>query len=242
MTCLISGGASGIGRAAALRIARRMPVVVADFDAAGMAETVALVEREGGAAVGAPCDVRRPADCAAAVAAAERLGPLTDVVSAAGILSKQDGRLGDCTEEAWAQVLAINLTGSANIVRAALPALERAGGGDIVLVASTAALIGRPGIAAYTVSKAGLLGLQHALVADYSPLGIRCNCVCPGPTETPMARPVTARLPNAAGRMARPDEVAAAVAWLTEDDSDWMIGAVLPLDCAETLAVSRSFA
>jgi NAD(P)-dependent dehydrogenase (short-subunit alcohol dehydrogenase family) len=238
MTCLISGGGSGIGRASALLIARRMPVIIVDCDSRGINESVALVSAQGGMAVGIKCDVRLSESCVAAVAAAEEIGPLTDVVTAAGVLSRDDRALGECSPETWDNVLGINLTGTANVVRAALPALERAGGGDIVLVSSNAALVGRPGIAAYTVSKVGLLGLHQSIVADYSRCNIRCNTVCPGPTATPMARPPD-RLLNAKGRMAQPIEVAAVIDWLTCDESSWLIGAVLPVDAGETCVVSK---
>jgi NAD(P)-dependent dehydrogenase (short-subunit alcohol dehydrogenase family) len=241
MTCLIVGGGSGIGKAAAQLIARNMPVLIADLNVAAAQQTATQIRRAGGVAIGVGCDVRRIEDCEATVAKAETLGRLTDLVISAGVLPAGDGALGDCATSAWELALAINLTGAANTVRAALPALGRASGGDIVLVSSAAALRGRPGVAAYTVSKAGLLGLQHALVADYAASGVRCNCVCPGPTATPMARPPAAALPNAQNRQAEPEEIAAAIAWLTAPESDWVIGAVLALDGGENAAIARSF-
>jgi NAD(P)-dependent dehydrogenase (short-subunit alcohol dehydrogenase family) len=241
MVCLISGGASGIGRAAALRLAQRMPVVIADADEEAAERTAAEIRARGGTAAGIGCDVRHEANCAAAVAAAEDLGRLTDLISSAGVVSAGDGPLDRCASDVWNHVIGVNLSGAANFVRAGLPALERTGGGDIVLVASAAALLGRPGIAAYSASKAGLIGLQRSLVADFASRGIRCNCVCPGPTRTPMTRSGGKVMPNATGEMAQPDEVAAAIDWLTSDDSNWLIGGVLPLDGGETSAVAQAF-
>lgn len=241
MVCLISGGASGIGAAAVLRLSRRMPVAIADMDEAGAASVAESIRALGGTALAIGCDVRSADDCARAVATAESLGRLSDVVSSAGVVSVDDGPLDACGSAAWDRVIGVNLTGAANFVRAALPALERGGGGDIVLVASAAALIGRPGIAAYSAAKAGLIGLQRSLVADFAPRGIRCNCVCPGPTQTPMTRSRGKTIPNAAGRVAEPEEIAAAIDWLASDESDWLIGAVLPLDAGETSAIGQAF-
>lgn len=241
MTCLVTGGGSGIGRASAHRIARVQPVVLADVDLAAAEAVAQEVRRAGGEAVAIACDVRSPASCADAVAACTAFGPLTDVVNSAGIVDRSDAALADSPADVWERVVAVNLLGAANVIRATLPRLLESGGGDIVLVASVAALQGRPGISAYSASKAGLLGLQMSLVADYGRSGIRTNCVCPGPTDTAMARDPSAAVSNARRRYASADEVAAAVAWLTHDDSNWMVGAVLPLDAGETAAVARAF-
>ncbi|HVW32224.1 MAG TPA: SDR family oxidoreductase [Acidimicrobiia bacterium] len=242
MTCLVTGGGSGIGRATALAVAARMPVVIADVDEDGLQRTEDLIRAAAGRAVVAVrCDVRDPADCAAAVKAAADLGGLTDVVSSAGILRRNEPLL-DSTPESWRAVLDVNLIGPANLVRAALPNLLDTGGGDIVLVASLAALQGMRGVAAYSASKAGLVGLARSVVADYGSRGVRVNCVCPGPTETPMASTPSGRLLNAAGRAATADEVASVIVWLTDDTSDWVNGTVLPVDAGETAATGRAFA
>lgn len=238
--CLVTGAASGIGRACAESIAETMPVVLADVSEEGMATVADAIRGRGRTAVPVVCDVRDASACAAAVAAAEDLGGLTDVVSSAGIVAG-DGPLLASSEEVWQTILGVNLIGPANLARAALPALLARGGGDIVLVSSVAALGGRPGISAYSASKTGLLGLQRSLVADYARLGVRTNSVCPGSTDTPMTRSTGKRVPNATGLPARVDQVAAAVAWLVADVSDHIIGAVLPVDAGETAAVSRAF-
>ncbi|HVW33160.1 MAG TPA: SDR family oxidoreductase [Acidimicrobiia bacterium] len=241
MTGLVTGGGSGIGRATAVAIAGRMPVVIADLDEDGLRGTEELIRSAGGhPVVAVRCDVRDPADCAAAVKAADDLGRLTDVVSSAGILRRNEPLL-DSSVESWEAVLGVNLIGAANIVRAALPALLDGGGGDIVLVASLAAVQGLRGVAAYSASKAGLVGLARSVVADYGTQGVRVNCVCPGPTDTPMASTPSAALLNAAGRPATAEEVASAIAWLTDDASAWVNGAVIPVDAGETAAAGRAF-
>lgn len=240
MTCLISGAASGIGLASAELISATMPVVLADIDADALARAEASLRRRGADVVSIVCDVRDPAACAAAVYEAEELGGITDVVSSAGIL-RDDGALLDTTAETWRFILDVNLVGPANLARAALPSLLARGGGDIVLVGSAAALQGRPRVSAYSASKTGLLGLQQALVADYARKGVRTNSVCPGSTDTPMTRRRGTWIPNAIGAAARPEQVAAAIAWFVADTSDHIVGAVLPVDAGETAASSQSF-
>lgn len=243
MTCLVTGAGSGIGRTVALLLAARQPVAVVDVDPARLAETAGLVREQGGRCVAVPSDVRDVAACERAVEEALVLGPLTDLVCAAGTI-RGDGPLTETTAEVWHDLLAVNLVGTANVVRAALPAMMASGGGDVVLVSSIGAVRGRRRTSAYAASKAGVLGLATSLVADYADRGIRTNCVCPGATATPMvARPGRPDVPelNAAGRLATPAEVANVIVWLTEEASDWVVGAVVPADGGETAVAAGTF-
>jgi NAD(P)-dependent dehydrogenase (short-subunit alcohol dehydrogenase family) len=240
MTCLVTGAAGGIGRASAIAIGRKQPVALLDIDASGLDETSRLVTAAGGRAQVSVCDIREPASCESALADAASLGSLTDVVCAAGIFAG-DRPLLETTAELWNHILQVNVLGTANVVRAALPALIAHRGGDVVLVGSIGAGRGRRAAAAYSASKAALIGLMGSLVADYGELGVRTNCVAPGPTATGLATNPRAPQLNARGRSARPEEIAAAIAWLTHDDSDWIVGAVLPVDAGESAAASGMF-
>jgi NAD(P)-dependent dehydrogenase (short-subunit alcohol dehydrogenase family) len=150
--------------------------------------------------------------------------------------------LADLAADAWADIIATNLTGTANLLSAALPLLVERGGGDIVVVSSVAALQGRTRIAAYSASKAGVLGLVSSVTADYAQAGVRINAVCPGPTETPMTRGLSNRAPsNGPGRAATADEIASVIDWLLSPASAWINGAVLPVDAGETAAFAWAF-
>jgi NAD(P)-dependent dehydrogenase (short-subunit alcohol dehydrogenase family) len=240
VSCLITGGGSGIGRATALALVSSMPVVVVDINEAGLRDTADLLRVRGGSNfLVQRCDVRIPTDCQLAVERAEELGGLTDVVSAAGIVGRNEPILAS-TAASWEAIIGVNLAGPANLVRAALPTLLSRGGGDVILVSSAAALRGYPGSAAYSASKAGLLGLTHSLLADYGSAGVRVNCVCPGKVDTPMASPSAGRLPNATGRAATADELASVISWLVDDASNWVNGAVLPVDDGEHALSGRT--
>ena len=139
-------------------------------------------------------------------------------------------------------MLAINLTGAFHISRATIPHLRAAGGGAIVNVASQFGLVGCLASPAYCASKAGLIGLTRAMAIDHTSEGIRVNCVCPGPIDTPMlawtaATPeLTARERartqgrNLAGRSGRPEEIAATIAFLLSDEVGFMSGSIVPVD------------
>lgn len=229
---LITGAASGMGRAIAER-----------FAAEGAA--LALLDRngEGVAAVAAPlgaqaesCDVTDRAAVAAVVSrAGERLGGLDGIVNAAGILDITP--FGDLAPESWDRMLAVNLTGPFNIVNAALPFLRAAERATIVNIASVSALMPMPGTAGYSASKAGLLMFTRCLGMDLGPT-IRANAICPGVIETEMTRYIwenpehSARAAErvALRRLGTVDDVATAALFFTTEDSAFTTGAMLPVD------------
>ncbi len=240
---LVTGAASGIGRATATLLAERgAAVACVDVNAAGLAETVDAIRAAGGTAVPLAADVTDLAAVDSAIAGAvAALGGLDGVANVAGV----GDFTGDVTEIAldeWARVLAINLTGAFHISRATIPHLRAAGGGAIVNVASQFGLVGCLASPAYCASKAGLIGLTRAMAVDHTSEGIRVNCVCPGPIDTPMlawtaATPeLTARERartqgrNLAGRSGRPEEVAATIAFLLSDEVGFMSGSIVPVD------------
>jgi NAD(P)-dependent dehydrogenase (short-subunit alcohol dehydrogenase family) len=226
-----------------LRLARDgAAVACVDVNADGVAETVAKVESAGGRATAVTADISDLAAVERAVAsAAESLAGLDGVANVAGI----GDFTGDVTETApdeWARVLAVNLTGAFNVSRSAIPHLRAAGGGVIVNVASQFALVGCLASPAYCASKAGLIGLTRAMAIDHTGEGIRVNCVCPGPVDTPMmwgtsATPeLTARERartqgrNLVGRQGRPEEIAATIAFIMSDEAGSMTGSVVTVD------------
>ena len=240
---LVTGAASGIGRATAILLAGRGAAVACfDVNADGLAETAAAI---GERALPIPCDVTDLAAVEIAVSqAAADLGGLDAVANVAGV-GDFTGDVAEIAPEEWARVLAINLTGPFHVSRASIPYL-RAAGGAIVNVSSQFGLVGCLASPAYCASKAGLIGLTRAMAIDHTEEGIRVNCVCPGPVDTPMlawtdATPeLTARERgrtqgrNLSGRSGRPEEIAATIAFLLSDDVGFMSGSVVAVDGAWT--------
>ena len=241
---LVTGAASGIGLAVAARcLSEGAAVAALDRDGAALTRAVAglpAAGRDHAAAVQA--DVADPDQVQAAVAAAgERLGRLTAVVNVAGI-GGYTGDIGQTSPAEWARTLAVNLSGTFHVCRAALPLLRAAGGGRIVNVSSQYGLVGGAGSPAYSAAKAGVIGLTRAMAVDHATEGILVNCVCPGPIDTPMLRASTSHRELAAreaartagrillGGPGRPEDVAGVVAFLLGPDAGFLTGAVVTCD------------
>jgi NAD(P)-dependent dehydrogenase (short-subunit alcohol dehydrogenase family) len=229
---LVTGAASGIGRACVQRlVAAGTAVAAVDLDEAPMRDLGAL---------SLVADVTDAAAVEAAIAHAEReLGGLDAVVNVAGITGSQEAAECHVTPvDEWRRVLDVNLTGPFLVCRAALEGMLERGSGTIVNVASVAGIVAFPGRCAYSASKGGVVALTRSLAADYAGRGIRANAVCPGMVDTPMTRwrleqpdlreAVLAKIP--AGRVASADEVADAVLLLAGDGLAYMNGAMLVLD------------
>ncbi|HWC27981.1 MAG TPA: SDR family oxidoreductase [Solirubrobacteraceae bacterium] len=229
---LVTGAASGIGRACVERLAGHGTAVLAvDLDADGLADLDALA---------LAADVADAAAVVGAVARAEaELGALDAVVNVAGITGTRAAAECHVTPvDEWRRVIDVNLTGPFLVCRAALPGMLERGAGCIVNVASAAGLVAFPERCAYSASKGGVVQLTRSLAADYAARGIRANAVCPGMVDTPMTRwrldepdlraAVLAKIP--AGRVATAAEVADAVALLAGGDLPYMNGAMLVLD------------
>jgi meso-butanediol dehydrogenase/(S,S)-butanediol dehydrogenase/diacetyl reductase len=184
------------------------------------------------------CDVADPAQVSAAFEEiAGALGALDGLVTAAGI----GGEGGDCVEmplSQWDRVLAVNLTGVFLASRAAVPLLRVSGGGSVVHIASQLGLVGTVGSPAYCASKGGVIAFCRAMALDHAAEGIRVNVVCPGPVDTPMFaassgpqnidRLVGSSIPL--GRIGRPPELAAVIAFLLSDESSFLTGSVVAAD------------
>ncbi|MEV1167239.1 SDR family oxidoreductase [Nonomuraea sp. NPDC049784] len=232
---LVTGASGVLGRAAALAYAREgAAVLVAGRDAARLAEVVKLIEEEGGRASAFAVDITDSAEVAAMVeAAVTRYGGLHVALNAAGIFGTL-APLADYDEDTWDQVLAVNLKGAFLSMKHEIDHMRAHGGGVIVNVASNLGAHWRlPGAAAYAASKAGVSFLTRTAARDHIADGVRINAVSPGPIDSPMStRPGETReerdermkgaLPI--GRVATPEEVAAAALWLSSPESAFVVG------------------
>jgi len=237
---LVTGAASGIGRAAALAFAREgARVVVSDVAAEGGDETVRLIKAAGGEAGFVRADISREADVTAMVdETVGRFGRLDCAFNNAGIPGEQ-ARTADYGADTWARVLAVNLTGVWLCMKAEIPRMLAQGGGAIVNTASVAGLQGFARHAAYTVSKHGVVGLTRTAALEYAREGLRINAVCPGYIRTGMTGPFLASQPGLEervsqiepiGRIGTPEEVAEAVVWLCSDAASFVTGHIMPVD------------
>ncbi|MFB7620531.1 SDR family NAD(P)-dependent oxidoreductase [Kitasatospora sp. NPDC056181] len=238
---LVTGGGTGIGRAVALAFVREgARVAVAGRTGSSLAETVALIEEEGGTAVALVGDVTKSADAARFVQeTVERFGALDVAVNNAGILGTP-GPLADVEEEDWQRLVDTNLTGTWLAMKHQIARMRANGGGAIVNISSNLGTHMRlPGLGVYAVTKAAVATLTRAAARDHIADGVRINSVSPGPVETTMStRPgenaadkadrMKAQVP--AGRAGAPEEIAAAVLHLASPESAYTVGADLVLD------------
>lgn len=238
---LVTGAASGIGRASALALARAgAAVCVSDINDKGVAETAERIMDAGGKAIALTCDVTEAAEVSMMVAATvEAFGSLDAAVNNAGIAGSFDDRLHEADDQLFERVLAVNLRGVWHCMKAELAQMLARGGGSIVNIASVAGLIGAPKAAAYTASKHAVVGLTKSAAVEYAKLGIRVNAICPAYTDTAMAQsaiqgnPLMARIMERAipmGRLGGASEIAEAVVWLCSDASSFVTGHSLALD------------
>ncbi len=237
---LITGGSSGIGRAAVFAFAREGAVVtIADVDAAGAEETRRLAREAGGDVAFVRADVTRAADVERMVGeVVARHGRLECAFNNAGVLGDH-GPTAACAEENWDRVLAVNLKGVWLCMKYEILQMLKQPGGAIVNTSSAAGLTGWGYRPAYAASKHGVTGLTRAAALEYAPVNIRVNAVCPGIIQTPMMEAsaggdaeVVARRHalHPMGRMGRPEEVAAAVVWLCSDAASFVTGHALAVD------------
>jgi NAD(P)-dependent dehydrogenase (short-subunit alcohol dehydrogenase family) len=237
---IVTGAASGIGRAAALLFAREGGRVVA-ADIAGADETAAAIADAGGTAKAIRMDAGCEADVVRTVAfAVEAHGGLHVMFANAGI-SGGMANIFDTTPELFAEVLRVNLIGPFLAVKHAAPRIAEAGGGAIVLTASVAGIRSGAGSPAYSASKAGVINLAQVAAQQLSGSGVRVNALCPGLTETGMTKPVfdyareadkmdrVGRL-NPLRRGAQPEELAEAAAFLASDAASYVNGQALAVD------------
>jgi 3-oxoacyl-[acyl-carrier protein] reductase len=239
---VVTGAASGLGEAIARRFAAAgAAVVIADLDAAGGERVAAAITADGGRAGVVATDVRQAAECARAVETAiARFGRLDVMVNNAGV--GIGAPIAVMTDEAWDRTLAVNLTGVFLGCRAAFPVLAAGGGGVILNMASLAGKVAGPGMGAYAASKAAVIQLTRVLALEGAPHAIRANALCPTYTDTPMLQGYIAAQPDPdaarrdlvasipLGRLATPDDIAAAALYLASDDAAFITGVALDVD------------
>ena len=249
-TVVVTGASSGIGRAAAMRFARDGAAVLAvGRKAAALTEVAHEIERAGGRCVPFEADVTR-ADAAAAVVgkAVEAFGGLTTLVNAAGIITM--GTIENTTDEAWDEMLDINLRAPFRLMRAAVPHLV-ASRGSVVNVSSVTGLRAFPGVLAYCVSKAGVDQLTRCAALELAPQGVRINAVNPGVVISNLHRRSGMNEENYAafldrskqthplGRAGEPGEIADLIAFLASDRAGWITGETISIDGGRHLTCAR---
>jgi NAD(P)-dependent dehydrogenase (short-subunit alcohol dehydrogenase family) len=237
-SAFITGSARGIGLAIATRLAGRGDhVTVADIDIDAAGETCVMLERQGLRARPAAVDVTQPEQIEAAMAEADRSAPLMTVVCNAGI--GLTGGLLDTDEESFDRLMAVNLKGVFFTMQAALRVMVPRRAGNVVSISSTSAFTASTiPMAAYDASKAAVRMLTVSAAREVAAAGVRVNAVAPGTVATDLVRSVLgpdamARLSEARiplGRLAEPDEIAAAVAFLSSDDASYVTGHTLVAD------------
>ena len=240
-SALVTGASGGIGRATALAFARSgASVLVADVNAEGGQETVAMIEAAGGRAVWQRCDVSDAGEVRAMIAAAvSAFGRLDCAFNNAGL-----NRLGDdeYDDAIWERNMGINLSGVMRCMREESAAMLATGGGAIVNTSSINGITGNPGQPAYTAAKHGVIGLTRHGALRWAQAGIRVNAVCPGVIETPMTAPLVANpdmkkvidAMTPMGRMGTAEEIAEAVVWLCSPAASFVTGHAMVVDGGAT--------
>ena len=234
---LITGGASGIGKAIAHKFSDEGALIaICDIDSESAEKTAAEIEKSAGKKAAAyPVDVSRTADVAEAVSKIiDDFGRIDILVNNAGIT--RDGLIVRMSEDDWDNVLDINLKGCFNFIKAAARQMMKQRSGKIISIASVIGMRGNAGQANYAASKAGVIGLSKSIAKELAPRGINVNAIAPGYIETPMTEALTDEQRKmmlehiALRKFGRPDDVANAALFLASGLSDYVTGQVIVVD------------
>ncbi|KLK91489.1 short-chain dehydrogenase [Microvirga vignae] len=242
---IVTGGGGGIGSAISRRFAEEGAfVVVTDAKGAAASDVAAGIEENRGSAIAIAVDISNGDDCANLIEQVfSRTGRIDILVNNAGI--NRRGNLLALTEDDWYTTFAVNLHSMFHLCRAAIPHMIEAGGGAIVNTASQWGLYPAPNHIAYNTSKAAVAAFTQNLARDYAPQKIRVNAVCPGEIHTPMLEAGVKRSGRTIadldklvpfGRIGKPEEVAALVAFLASDEAAFMCGSLVEITGAQAVA------
>ncbi|HXV82463.1 MAG TPA: SDR family NAD(P)-dependent oxidoreductase [Candidatus Binatia bacterium] len=232
----VTGLGSGLGQAIGVLFAKEGAAVAgtSTTEAKGRS-TVAMIEDIGGKALFRPGDVSNSGQMKALIdETVKRFGGLDIVVNSAGV--RTNGSITEITEEQWDRTIDVNLKGAFVVSRLAIPEMIKRGGGVILNIGARSGIAGQAGRAAYCASKGGLITLTEAMAMDYAAQNIRVNCICPGPTRTPMVDTSTPerlahyrrRVPI--GRIGEPEDIAWAALYLASNEGSMVTAAILPVD------------
>jgi NAD(P)-dependent dehydrogenase (short-subunit alcohol dehydrogenase family) len=248
---IITGAASGIGSACALRFAQEgAKVIVADIDATRGNEVITSVKRGGGEGYFIRTDVTKPGEVEKMVEkTVDRHGKLDVLFNNAGI--NPTGDVVTTPVDDWDRVVSVNLKGVFLGCKYAIPVMIRSGGGSILNMGSTSGLEAGPfPQAAYEATKAGVIALTKSAAQDFAAKNVRVNCICPGGTLTPMVKQILEKMDpktrdayikvHPIGRLARPEEIASLAVFLASDESSFVTGAAITIDGGRTTGIRLS--